>query len=480
MKQLILTRFFKPNIIAVVLLTLVATVVIAYGARNGIDYREVLIGAGALTAALVVLGGEWGIQGGFVLWALSMAIGYRTIEWSKDLRIHPAELLLWLLFAGLFAHRRLISESKVSLPLWVWLSLPFWALGWWPLVSGDVKWTGMFSEFHSFIMVIPLLFVAQVVLKEKRNWRYVVMAFFAASTWISLMGAMEYWVPSVTRLFPAFIQNAKPEATADGFVRAQFSFWGNQSATFLCGLSFPMCVVLFRWWRSLVLRLLIVIATILQLVGIYIGGFRSLWFMVVIQVAAGCFFGLRKRGLAVAVLCVLVAAVGYQFIPRTEERVITTIAVLKGTPMDHSSQVRMDRAADAIDSTLASPFGGGWNSAGWVHSDVLQIAANLGILAALIFVAGYLYTFWKLAVAVKTAARYPRSDSGELGFSLLLSFIAAGGLLATQGVEVLPQLILPVWLIWALVDVWLRQRAPKPEFSYAYAPANFYPAANFQ
>jgi hypothetical protein len=54
-----------------------------------------------------------------------------------------------------------------------------------------------------------------------------------------------------------------------------------------------------------------------------------------------------------------------------------------------------------------------------------------------------------------------------------------GGLLAVQGVEVLPQLILPVWLIWALVDVWLRQRAPKPEFSYAYAPANFYPATNF-
>jgi hypothetical protein len=461
------------------LLAVFMVTVVAYGTGKGIDYRDVLIGAGALIAGVIVLGGEWGIQFGFVLWALSMAIGYRTIEWSKDLRIHPAELLLWLLFAGLFAHRRLISENRVSLPLWVWLSVPFWVLGWWPLVAGDANWAAMFSEFRCFLLLIPLFFIAQIVLKEKRNWRYVLVAFFIASTWIALMGVLEYWVPAVTKAFPAFIQNAKPEPTADGFIRAQFSFWGNQNATFLCVLSFPFSVILLRWWRSLVLRIGIVIATILQLVGIYIGGYRSLWLMIVIQVAAGCFFGLRKRGLAVAVLCVLVAGVGYQFIPRTEERVITTIAALKGTPMDHSSQVRMDRATAAIDSTLASPFGGGWNSAGWVHSDVLQIAANLGILAALILVAGYLFTFWRLAVAVKSATRHGRSEKGELGFSLLLSFIAAGGLLATQGVEVLPQLILPVWLIWALVEVWLRQRAPTPEFSYAYAPANFYPATNF-
>jgi hypothetical protein len=71
-------------------------------------------------------------------------------------------------------------------------------------------------------------------------------------------------------------------------------------------------------------------------------------------------------------------------------------------------------------------------------------------------------------------------QQGDLGFSLFLSFIAVGGLLAVEGVEVLPQLILPVWFVWAMVEVWLRQTSEATEPVYSYAPANFYPAANFQ
>jgi hypothetical protein len=451
-----------------------------YGGDRGIDYRDVLVVGSGLIAALIVLGGHRGIQFGFVLWALSMAIGYRTFSVSKDLRIHPAEVLLWLLFAGILAHRQWIAENRVSLPLWVWLLLPFWMLGWWPLVGGDANWAAMFSEFRCFLILIPLLLVAQIVLKEQRHWRNLLLAFFAASTWIALMGALEYWVPSVTKLFPSFIANAKALPTADGFIRAQFSFWGNQNATFLCALTFPMCVVLWRWWRGRGMRLAIVIATILQLVAIYIGGYRSLWVIVVIQVTVACFFGLPKRGLAVAALFIVVAGVGYQFIPRTDERVISTIAALRMDPVDHSALVRKERALGALDDVLVNPFGGGWNSAGWVHSDFLQVAANLGIIAGLIFVGGYVWTFWKLAIGVKSAARIPPTDNGELGFSLLLAFIPVGGLLATQGVQVLPQLMLPVWLVWALVDVWLRQRSAAAEYSYAYAPTNFYPAPNFQ
>lgn len=460
-------------------LFIVAVFVVGYAIRQGIYYREVLIAGVALTTAVIVLGRELGIQVGFVLWALSMAVGYRTFELSKDLRIHPAEVLLWLLFAGMFAHRHLISDAKLSLPLWVWLMLPFWMLGWWPVVGGDANWAAMFTEFRCFLILIPMLLVAQIVLKEKRNWRYLLLAFFAASTWIALVGALEYWVPSATKMFPAFIQNAKPQTTADGFVRAQFSFWGHPNATFLCVLSYPFSGVLLRYWRSLALRLAIVVATIMQLVAIYIGGYRSLWVMVVVQVTAACFFGLRKRGFAVAALCIVVAGVGYQFIPKTDERVITTIAALRLDPVDHSALVRKERALGAVEDVFQNPFGGGWNSAGWVHSDFLQVAANLGIIAGLIFVAGYLYTFSRLAIAVRSVIQYGRSENGELGFSLMLSFIAVGGLLTTQGVQVLPQLMLPVWFVWALIEVWLRQRAAAPEFSYAYAP-HLNPVADFQ
>ena len=103
---------------------------------------------------------------------------------------------------------------------------------------------------------------------------------------------------------------------------------------------------------------------------------------------------------------------------------------------------------------ISSPLGNGWSASGWVHSDFLQVGANLGLLGGLIFLGGYLYTLARLFRRVLTE---PRSDGrGELGITLLLSYISAGGILATQGVEVLPQLVLPVWFVWVLVEVWLR------------------------
>jgi hypothetical protein len=84
-----------------------------------------------------------------------------------------------------------------------------------------------------------------------------------------------------------------------------------------------------------------------------------------------------------------------------------------------------------------------------------------------------------LATGVRAVARAGFTDIGELGFSLMLSFIAVGGLLTTQGVEVLPQLMLPVWFVWALIEVWLRQRPTVPEFSYTYARPHLYPVADF-
>jgi hypothetical protein len=197
-----------------------------------------------------------------------------------------------------------------------------------------------------------------------------------------------------------------------------------------------------------------------------------------IQVLAACVLRLKKHGVAVALLVLVVAVGGYQFIPNTNERLITGLAALRGNPIDHSAQDRKERALEAVNGIIESPFGRGWSSAGWVHSDFLQVAANLGIIAGLIFLAGYFYTLMRIVREMPTWLR--ATAQGDLGLSLLLSFVGAGGLLAMQGVEVLPQMVLPVWFTWSLVDIWLRQTSEAPGLSYSYAPANLYPAPNFQ
>jgi hypothetical protein len=467
-------RFSKNFLIGFVCVVLAGVGVSIYSNQQGLSYKELIVGLSALVGAVIVFGGERGIRFGLVLWVLTLALGYRTVELTSNLRLHPSEILIWLLLACILAQRHLAASGRLSLPWWLWMLVPFWALAWWPLIVGDAPWDKMLNEFRDFLLLIPLIIVAPFVLQRDRYWKYLILAFFVASTWIAFMGVVEYWFPTVTKLFPAFINAAKPELTAEGFVRAQFSFWGGSQATFICALALPGALVLASWYPRWWSRGAIVASSALQILAIYIGGYRSIWLVLIVQVSIACMLRLKRHGVAVAAICLIVAAGGYQFIPKTNERVISGIDALKGVPTDHSAQDRKDRALEAVNDTIESPFGNGWSSAGWVHSDFLQVAANLGIIAGLIFLGGYLYTLLRLTR--HTLARL-RAYEGDLGLTLLLSFVAAGSLLAMQGVEVLPQLALPVWFVWALVEERLRPTLDAREFSYA--PANLYPAANF-
>jgi len=450
-----------------------------YVVENRISYREVIVGLAGLIVAVIVFGGARGIRFGFVLWVLTLALGYRTLEVTPSLRIHPAELLLWLLILCLMAHRELVT-NHIALPHWLWMFIPFWIFAWWPMIFGDAPWDKMLNEFRNFLLLIPLIIVAPIVLQRRKMWRYLIGGFFVVGAWIALMGVIEYWVPDITKVFPAFIKDAKAEPTADGFVRAQFSFWGSQSATFVCALAVPMAVPLAQWWRRSWQRFSIAFAAALQLLGIYVGGYRSIWLIILIQVLIALLFGVKRHGLILAILCLVVAVSGYQYIPNSHERVVSSIAAFRGTPLDHSSLDRKERALDAIDRTITSPLGNGWATVGWVHSDFLQVAANQGIVPALIFIIGYLYTLFRLARRVLFLRSGLNVERDYLGFALLLAFVTVGGLLTTQGVEVLPQLILPVWFVWALVEVWFRQTAEQTEVSYSYAPGYLYSAANVQ
>jgi len=468
----------RKNLIAIAIGVAISMAVTVYGVQNGFSYREAIVGIAGAIGLVVVFGGEFGIIFGFVLWVLTLALGHRTVEITKNLVVHPSELLLWLLLVCAFAQRRLFENSRLGAPWWLLLLLPFWALAWWPMIGGGAEWDKMLNEFRNFVLLIPLMIVATIVLRKQKSWRPLVLAFFLASSWIAFMGVVEYWFPNLTSYFPAFIHASKPEATADGFLRGQFSFWGGAHATFICVMAVPFSIVIVTWWPRFYVRAATLFAAALQLLAIYIGGYRSLWVIVLVQAVCACMLRFRRHGVAIAVLCLIVGVGGYQFIPNTSERAMTTIAALRFQPVDHSAQDRQDRAVGALDEALSNPIGHGWASAGWVHSDFLQVAVNLGILPALIFLAGYLITLQRLFGRTRTCLRL--SEDGDLALGLLLAFIAAGGHLAVQGVEVLPQLALPVWFVWALVEVWLRQRSMAPALVYDYVPANFYPVADVQ
>ena len=449
------------------------TIFYYYLGRQGPSYKELIVAVGGLIAAVIIFGRELGVRYGFVLWVLTLILGYRTVAVTPELAIHPSEILLWLLLVCILAQRRLVSSARLRFPIWLWLFIPFWVLAWWPTITGGLPWDRMLNEFRNFLLIIPLMIVTAVVLQRERYWRYLLLAFFLAGSIIALMGALEYWLPEITNRFPAFMTNAKPTITEEGFVRAQFSFWGGPPATFICVLAVPVSIVLAQWWPRRSQRALIIFGSVLQILAIYIGGYRSIWLILLVQVLTACVLRLRKQGAVIALLCLVLAVGGYELIPRTTERAISGISALQGKPTDSSATGRKNRALEAVQSTIDSPFGSGWSSAGWTHSDFLQVTVNLGILGGIIFFGGCLYTL--LRVGRRFLPNLRSRLHGDLWLSLFLSFIAVVGLLAMEGVTVLPQMALPVWFVWALTEVWLKQTSEVSEFSPAVASTVQYP-----
>src|SRR5262249_31693775 len=154
--------------------------------------------------------------------------------------------------------------------------------------------------------------------------------------------------------------------------------------------------VMWRWWPMSWQRVLTILALALHVFALYIGGFRSMWMTFAIELVVFCI--LRRKPI-LAAACLLVPLLGSWLLPaQAPERAFSLVSLLEGHPevTDTSGIKRWGRLADAITATLNQPLGNGWGAAGWVHNDFIQVAANLGVLAGLLFALAFVITFLRL------------------------------------------------------------------------------------
>ncbi|MBZ5596314.1 MAG: hypothetical protein LAP39_29050 [Acidobacteriia bacterium] len=439
----------------VLLLLLAAMVVAGYGVAANITYQAAILSLVVTSATAVVLAGAAGIRWGFIFWICTLGLGYRTAAVTPILKVHPGELVLWGLLLWLMIWAALDRRMRAAcwLPPWVWMFLPFCVWGWMIGQENGVPWDRMLSEMKVFLLLIPLYMLASTILVQKGPWRTVVLSFFLIATGIAALGLVEYFDPGITALFPKFIADPEASETMEGFARARFSFWGGPAATYACILAVPFAIPLWRWANALLARLFILCAGLLLIGAVYAGGFRIFWLLLAIQCLL--FLVLTRRYVLVGVLA-LASLAGYRTLPdATQERIHSLAQILLGKPTDTSGVKHLNRPRAAIELCLNSPAGSGWGAAGWVHSDFIQIAANLGILAGLLFFGAYVATLLRLWRRVRTRGRARAEWSLDAAF--LLSFLTAGGIICTQAVLDAPQLAFPVWFVWVLADVMLRQ-----------------------
>lgn len=459
-------------LIAVLLTVLIDVYVIDYG----ISYREVIVVSGVLAALLVFAMGDRGLKVGYVFLVLTFGLGYRTMHLTASVSVHPSELVLWGLFALPVLQPTSWRQRRTTtwLPSWLLLFIPFWIWAWLRGLSAGLQWDDMFNEFRNFLLLVPLFIVTQLVLSDRNNWRHVLLALYCVGTFIAGMGLVEYVFPGIKSVFSAFITQPEARETPERFARAIFSFWGAPAATFILVLSAPFAIVVWAWWSRSWQRALTILALVVQVLGIYIGGYRSMWFVLTAQILV---FGVVRRKPVVAVVCLLLPLLGtWLMSSQARERALSGIFLLGGNPqnIDTSGIKRWDRITTTLTDTWNQPLGSGWSAAGWVHSDFVQVAANLGILAGLLFAGAFLFTLFRVLRRVFVPCL---SDDHQLGLALLLSFIGGGAIMGMEGVEVLIQLVLPVWFVWVLVEVWLRQK-PQARRVFNDTPAYIRTPAN--
>ncbi|MFV9507623.1 MAG: hypothetical protein AB4911_23985 [Oscillochloridaceae bacterium umkhey_bin13] len=448
----------SPLSLLIVLVGLGCAVAIGYlVGTDQFSYRILIIGftLGAVLAALIA--GERGLYIGFLLWIGTFALGYRTIRISPHFLLYPSEIVLWGL-VGMIIIFRIIQPTfrpHYHWPSWLPWFIPFWFWGW--IVGLGAGWPldRIASDFRNFLLLIPMILVTSSMLAKPDRWPLILATMVAVSIWISFWGSLEYLFPTIKNIFPGFITNPIPGLSQEGFMRAQFSFWGAAAATFICAIFLPFNLVVWRQWKHLWLRILLLVVIGIQLFAIYIGGYRSIWLLTGIVIAVWLMY---RVGMLFGSLLLALFLGAYRFLPEPAQlRIDSLIVALEGSPIDSSAAKRWDRVLETWQTAWQNPFGVGWSGTGWVHSDFIQIAANLGLLAGLLFLGAYLFTLWRIWRHVQALPHDQRANS--TGLTLLLAFIVVGGLLMFQGVQVLTQLILPVWLVWVLVEVWLKQHS---------------------
>ncbi len=438
------------------------------------NYALVIVAGLAIGGSCILVAGRAGVRWGFLFWIATLALGYRTLPATDAFRVHPSVVTLLVVFLWLI----LTASSRVQtlwwVPAWLWASVPFWYWGWMVGREADFSWDAMLSEVQNFILFIPLFVVAATVLQNKREWKPVILVFFATATFVAALGLLEYFYPGIRSIFPQFVSNTDPNIGNDGFARAPFSFWGHPAAVFLCAMAIPFMIPIMKMWRpGQVGQIVLWVSFSLLPMAVYRSGYRVLWLFMGVQFIVWL---LLNRHYGLGIMGTAVALSGYATLPEaTQLRVESFVLALEGRPVETSGADHLGRLTDAFNSVLDYPTGLGWTGSGWVHNDFLQVAANLGVLAGLIFAAAFLWT----ALGLFQATLDRRRTDRPLYVALLLSFLTAGGIMSTQVICVLPQLACPVWLIWVLSVIALRQRRAHKEVKHN-GRANFRLATHLQ
>ena len=395
-----------------------------------------------------------GIENSFQWIVLGFVLGYRTFEPVPGLKLHPIEIFIYatilrIIISGAYKYRKM-SVAIAS------ISIFFVAFFFIDLLT---RYQYMvLLEFKNAFLLVLVFFITQHINFHKAYIVRLLKYYLIASSLISILGTTEYLFPSIMSSIFGFKSQSLYLSENILFNRLAFLFWGSHLAANLIPPVFPILLLLKAEKDSIAQNnYILTFLIITNLIAIYLSGNRISWLILTILLL-GTIFQYRSslipfmKTYAILVTMIFVA---YIYSQPVEGRYISTFKALTGnidTRYDSSGGVRMIRAYIAIESIVEKPLGTGWGSQGWVHSDVLQIGASMGVIPGLILFLGpifLLFRMYKFYLLVP-----PNEQTIFFVCCGLLLFVIIS--LSLNGNIFKVQSGVPLFVLWAIIDGYCR------------------------
>ena len=375
-------------------------------------------------------------------------LGYRTFEPFPGLKLHPIEIFVYASIIRIIVSsppKYLIMPLSISL-----LGIFFVAFF---ILDCLTKYNQyVLLEFKNSILLIMIFFVMRYIQINKGYIIKLLKNYLFSASIISLLGIIEFLIPSF--MSSIFDYSIKSQFINENifFNRLAFLFWGSHLAANLIPPVFPILLIL-KVEDDLITKnnLALTLYIIINLTAIYLSGNRISWLILTILFIVTVFqySGALLPYMKIYIVFLTIGFILYIYSQPVEGRYVSTFKALTGqidARYDSSGNIRLARAKTAIKSIVSQPLGTGWGSQGWVHSDVLQISATIGIIPGIIFL------FTPFSLLMKTYRCYLTAvpEQQTIFFTLCCLLIIMIISLYLNGNIFLVQCGAPLFLFWAI------------------------------
>jgi len=385
------------------------------------------------------------------LWLMlgTLAFGWRT-EYVAGVMLDAQQVVAWLLLAHLLivAAVRRLDAPICGLPLAL-LTLAAGGLGFLTGLSYGRAPSSMLTELGPLILSVPVIVGLSTLVTDRAAYRQIERGLILVILAISLPGIVEYAL--VVR---SGISGTALVFSQMGFARANFTAWGGTVAGYgLSVLSLLMLSPLLRPGEAQPWRILAGIAFSSGVAAVYLTSHRGALLALIAGLLA--FTLLARRG---RLLISAATVVAWFLLPESVQRGLEALRDPSLTGLYDSSALGRYSRIEAVWRAIRSQplLGRGLTSSGWVHADILQLAANLGVPAALALLLAWFYPVPALLRRNRrhwlAARANSEAQTAHLQISALLAAaLAALILLATQALIVISALALPVYIVIGLL-----------------------------